>query len=64
MIEVDGRRHHTALLDSEGNRWRDLELTAAGFAVIRVTHAQLVGDPRRFVMNLRALLASRRHEAA
>lgn len=57
VIEADGRKNHTALLDREGDAWRDLELTAAGFTVIRVTWTQLTDDPRRFVANLRRLLA-------
>ncbi|MDQ6698507.1 MAG: endonuclease domain-containing protein [Actinomycetota bacterium] len=58
VIEADGRRHHTALLDADRDRWRDLELTAAGFRVIRVTWQQLVQDPERFVAALsRALRA-------
>lgn len=57
VIEVDGRKNHTALLDREGDAWRDMELAAAGFRVVRITWAQLNDDPRRFVSNLRKLLA-------
>lgn len=59
VIEADGRRNHTALLDAEADRWRDLELAAAGFVVIRVTWWQLVNEPDRFVEALRQLLATR-----
>ncbi|MEZ5204499.1 MAG: DUF559 domain-containing protein [Acidimicrobiales bacterium] len=59
MIEADGRRHHTALLDAESDRWRDLELSSAGFVVIRVTWDQLVGEPQRFVAGLRRLIEVR-----
>ena len=52
VIEADSRRHHTALLDADQDRWRDLELTAAGFRVIRVTWHQLVHEPERFVAAL------------
>lgn len=63
VLEADGRRHHTALLDADRDRWRDLELTAAGFRVIRVTWQQLVQDPERFVAALsRALGAPSRPE--
>ncbi len=59
VIEADGRRHHTALLDAESDRWRDLELSSAGFVVIRVTWDQLVGEPQRFVAGLRRLIEVR-----
>jgi len=60
VIEADGRRHHTALLDAEGDRWRDLELAAAGFVVVRVTGRQLIHEPRRFTRSIDALLEKRR----
>lgn len=56
VIEADGRRNHTALLDREGDAWRDLELAAAGFTVIRVTWRQLQDEPQRFVRALRRVL--------
>ncbi|MEZ5178549.1 MAG: DUF559 domain-containing protein [Acidimicrobiales bacterium] len=59
VIEADGRLHHTALLDADADRWRDLELTAAGWVVVRVTWRQLVDEPHRFVEALRRLLADR-----
>ena len=59
VIEADGRRHHTAKLDADADRWRDLELAAAGFLVIRVTWHQLVHDPERFIAALRKVLAVR-----
>lgn len=59
VIEADGRRHHTALIDAEADRWRDLELAAAGFVVIRVTWHQLVHEPERFIAALRKLLVAR-----
>ena len=64
VIEADGRLHHTALLDAEADRWRDLELTAAGWVVIRVTWRQLVDEPHRFVAALRRVLADRSSLAA
>jgi hypothetical protein len=57
VIEADSRRHHSALLDAERDRWRDLDLAADGFIVIRVTWRQLVDEPVRFVQALERLLA-------
>lgn len=59
VVEADSRKHHTSLTDAEADRWRDLELAAAGFVVVRVTWRQLVTDPERFVAGLRKLLARR-----
>jgi very-short-patch-repair endonuclease len=59
VIEADGRRNHTALMDAEHDRWRDLELGAAGFLVVRVSWHQLVHQPERFVAMLRRVLATR-----
>lgn len=59
VIEADGRQHHSALLDAEADRWRDLELAAAGWVVVRVTWSQLVDEPRRFVEAVAQLLGRR-----
>lgn len=48
VIEADSRLHHTALIDADADRWRDIELAAAGFTVIRVTWWILVHEPDRF----------------
>ena len=53
VIECDGRRHHFGKVDAERDRWRDLELSAAGWLVIRVTWWQLVHQPERFTAHLR-----------
>lgn len=60
VIEANGRRHHTALLDADRDRWRDTELAAAGWVVVRVTWRQLVHEPERFLAALRRLLERRR----
>lgn len=57
LIEIDGRRHHTALLDLEADRVRDNRLAAAGWRVIRITWEQLVKHPDRVVALIRQLLA-------
>lgn len=48
VIEADGRPYHTALLDRDSDRWRDTELVAAGWPVIRVTWGDLTQEPERF----------------
>jgi very-short-patch-repair endonuclease len=60
VLEADGRRHHTALLDAEADRWRDLELAAAGYIAVRVTKRQLVHEPGRFARALDGVLLKRR----
>jgi hypothetical protein len=49
VIEAEGRPHHTALLDRDSDRWRDTELVAGGWRVIRVTWRDLTHEPERFV---------------
>ncbi len=58
VIEADSRKHHTALLDRRNDGTRDLELTAAGFDVIRVSHWDLVHQPWKFIAALRKKLAA------
>lgn len=64
VIEADGRTHHTALLDAEHDRWRDLRLAADGFVVVRVTQRQLVRDAERFATGLVDLLERRSRQFA
>lgn len=45
LIELDGRRWHTAKLDLEADRRRDNQLVATGWRVIRVTWEQLCESP-------------------
>jgi hypothetical protein len=42
LVELDGRRNHTALLDREADALRDMRLTAAGWRVLRVTWTMLM----------------------
>jgi hypothetical protein len=58
-IECDSRRHHFGKVDAERDRWRDLELSAAGWLVVRVTWWQLVHQPERFTAHLRRVLERR-----
>jgi hypothetical protein len=56
LIELDSRRHHSALLDAEADAVRDAALTAAGWTVVRITWDQLVNDPAAVVARIRHLL--------
>ena len=58
LIELDSRKHHTALSDRENDRRRDNELMAAGWRVIRITWWDLVNEPERVVALLRTALAA------
>jgi hypothetical protein len=63
-IECDSRRHHFGKIDAERDRWRDLELSAAGWLVVRVTWWQLVHQPERFTAHLRKVLDRRARPAS
>jgi hypothetical protein len=56
LIELDGRRYHSALLDLEADRSRDNRLVAGGWRVMRVTWAQLRDRPDEVVGLIRRLL--------
>lgn len=58
LIELDGRRHHSALLDRRADERRDARLRAAGWRHIeRFTWADVVDRPAWVVARLRQLLA-------
>jgi hypothetical protein len=46
LIEVDGRLHHSALLDFENDRERDNRFAAEGYRVLRVTYSMMKERPR------------------
>jgi hypothetical protein len=56
IVELDGRRHHSALVDREADRRRDNALMAAGWRVIRVTWDDLVHRPTAVLAWIRAAL--------
>jgi hypothetical protein len=56
VIEADSKRHHTSWLDQEADKRRDLQLTAAGFQIIRVSWQQLIEHPEEFVAAVRAVV--------
>ena len=58
IVELDSRRHHSALLDRESDRRRDNELMAAGWRVLRVTWDDLEHRPASVARWIRAALAS------
>lgn len=58
IVELDSRRHHTALLDRDSDRRRDNELMAAGWRVLRVTWDDLNQNPTSVARWIRSALAS------
>ena len=46
VVELDGRRNHTAFLDREADYVRDSRLTAMGIRVMRITWRRLKREPR------------------
>lgn len=58
VVEVDGRRHHSAKLDLDADRARDNLLMAEGWRIVRVTWAHLHDDPAAVVELMRRALRS------
>jgi very-short-patch-repair endonuclease len=58
LIEADGRRYHSSLLDAEADRRRDEALRAAGWIVVRVTWDELTNRPADAVRRVVAALAA------
>lgn len=57
LLELDSRRHHSALLDREADRLRDRRLLAAGWRrVERFTWLEVVGRPTEALARLQELL--------
>jgi very-short-patch-repair endonuclease len=56
IVETDGRAAHGTRRAFERDRVRDLELTAAGWRVVRVTYARLSREPERVAEQLARLL--------
>jgi hypothetical protein len=57
IVELDGRRGHTQLLDRENDLRRDGKITAHGWRVVRITWRMLHDRPDEVVTNLRRLLS-------
>lgn len=64
VVETDGRAFHGHALAFHEDRRRDLELELAGWRVVRVTWRQVVTEPRRLAMLLRARLRGPAHTRA
>lgn len=58
VVELDGRRNHTALLDREADALRTARLTAAGWTVIRITWRMLQQHRDEVARLVRAALAA------
>jgi very-short-patch-repair endonuclease len=56
VVETDGLRYHRTPAQQAKDRVRDQALVAAGFTVLRFTHAQVRYDPRHVVATLLAVL--------
>jgi very-short-patch-repair endonuclease len=56
IVEMDSWDFHSSRAAFERDRARDQELTALGFAVIRVTWRQIVSEPERLVARLAVTL--------
>jgi len=59
IVEVDGWAFHSSRQSFEDNRWRDAQLQAAGYQVLRLTWNQLVNQPQVTASLIRSILASR-----
>jgi hypothetical protein len=56
IIELDGRPFHESLSDSEEDRWRDIEMGAMGFTVMRFRWHDLVHRPDRVARSIQRAL--------
>jgi very-short-patch-repair endonuclease len=55
IVETDGLRYHRTPAQQAKDRRRDQRLVAAGFTVLRFTHAQVALEPSAVVATLRAV---------
>jgi very-short-patch-repair endonuclease len=63
VVEVDGRRGHSQVLDFERDRRRDQIAATQGLRVIRFTHRQITRRPWEVVDVMKRLLAAPTPEA-
>jgi very-short-patch-repair endonuclease len=55
IVETDGLRYHRTPTQQAKDRVRDHRLLAAGFTVLRFTHAQVAFEPDEVIATLRAV---------
>lgn len=60
VVEVDGYAFHRSPRQFARDRQRDFELLVTGYRVLRLTHDEVVRDPRSAVDKIRAVLAAPR----
>lgn len=60
IVETDGREHHGTAEAFEHDRRRDVELTIAGYRVVRFTHRQVTEHAATTAAELHALLSRSR----
>jgi very-short-patch-repair endonuclease len=56
IVETDGLRYHRTPDQQSKDRLRDQRLVAAGFTVLRFTHAQVIFDADAVIATLRAVM--------
>ena len=56
LLELDGRRHHSAKLDAEADLRRDARLAQAGWRTARIRWDEVVDHPDQVVVRIRRLL--------
>lgn len=59
LIEADGRRWHTRIGDLERDRVRDVEVSEAGWVVLRFTYEQITTAPEWVATRIANVLAAR-----
>ncbi len=60
VVEVDGRAFHSGDRSFEKDRSRDADLTASGYAIMRVTWRQIENEPRLLTDRIKRALERRR----
>ncbi len=52
VAETDGYRYHRGSVAFEDDRDRDIDLRAAGCAILRFTYRQVTSEPRRVAASI------------
>jgi very-short-patch-repair endonuclease len=60
VVQVDGDRHHTALLDVQRDQRQDAALRALGWTVLRLSEDDIWQRPEHVVAQVRAARAAGR----